>query len=175
MSLKDLSKLIARAIDQVALPVQAFGAMLGLLAKKNGGSRTVGTVTTFYHLLMAFMGGPVEAWEPLQAGACDDAVKGNSCLTSIACRSLQVEVALASGLRVIQSLWDVAQFYESADLAFTAERALALNFPPRQLALAMQEHMGPRWVVAGCVSTTIDTIGRSILTGCKLSTYLAKA
>jgi hypothetical protein len=36
--------------------------------------------------------------------------------------------------------------------------------------------MGPRWLVAaGCVSGTIDEIGQSILTGCMLSTYLAKA
>ncbi len=66
-------------------------------------------------------------------------------------------------------------FFDTIDIEVLLEEAMAADFPPADLCLALQQHLAPRVIQANGFSAKPMTIVKSILAGCKHSVALTRA
>ncbi len=93
---------------------------------------------------MASLKDEVREWDIAVGLDGDSALPGRSPHDEAAWRQLVMEQSTLRGKYVAQLLWDVSKFLDSLDIPLLIERALELDFPLDQLALAMQAHRALR-------------------------------
>ena len=118
----------------------------------------------------------VRQWDVQTGSAHDSALAGRSPLTATAMRALIMEDASLRGRVTVLVLWDVEKFFDSIDILQLLRQAERMDFPTEVLLLGMQAHRAPRSLrVLGTQAHLMETLGRSIIAGCTLSTSWARA
>ena len=175
-SLRCLSEVMRKSVEEIALPLQSSMVVMSLLGKKGGDTRTTALCSTYYRLLMALLAPAVREWDKEVATEGDSAVAGKRFDDEAARRALKIELARVTNKHVVMILWDVKKLFDSMEVADTIEDARSLNFPSDPLALGVIMHRGLRAIryMKG-VGRVIKGTGRSYLAGCTLTTSLARA
>ena len=173
--LRPLGDLLADIQNDAVPPLQALQNIMATLPKKDGGTRTVAIATTIYRLLMQLDNEELEAFEADNAFKNDSAKAGASAVIAAEDRALEAEIAHDEGHQTLTMLFDMKKCFDSLDVATLFRMAKVCGFPIKQLVLSMTVHHAPRLLKLGPVlSDPIQTLGRSILAGCKRSTQLAR-
>ena len=151
---------LVRAIEAyAALPLQALFNLIVLKAKPlpGGGERPIGLLAMVYRVWARCRKHLVSNWALAAAGPWGTAIAKSSAIRAAYQRSALDESALDLGLNSASILWDAEKFYDSLDLARLIESAQSLGYPALPLALAMQLHMGPRFIKGStCFALGVD-------------------
>ncbi len=146
-----------------------------LLGKKNGGSRTIAILATFYRMLMRLLSDNISEWDTEEAGPWDTALHGPFALRAHVLRAMEVELADHEDLFIGHFLWDMRKFYDSIRVAKLVPRLKALGHPVHIMIIGLIAHKAPRILVVGsCVSKPITFCGRSSVAGCQQSRSWAR-
>ena len=174
-ALNTLGSLLTAIKDWLAPPLQTLCNNLARLPKKTGGDRTIAIATSIYRLLMTLDHDRIDTYSQSHAYCRDSARKGQSALSSAEDRAFDAEVAVLSGQITHQILWDVDFFFDSIDIPTLISITKHFHFPMWELALTLLVHQAPRRIInRDAVGAPVIGLGRSILAGCKRSTYLAR-
>ena len=88
VALHQLGCLFKQSIASLKVPVQELLNILGLLGKKQGGSRTIAIMASFYRALMKFFCPRIREWDLKESHFWDSALAGNSSLRAAVLRAL---------------------------------------------------------------------------------------
>ena len=121
--------LFRQSVATLTVPVQELLNILGLLGKKNGGSRTIAIMASYYRALMKFFCPTIRAWDIAKEHHWDSALAGSSSLRAAVLRALKVGDACSRGASVGHELWDIANFYDSVELPLLCEELARREFP----------------------------------------------
>ena len=146
--LQQYFEMLRQVESSLALPWQWYVVLVSLIPKPSGvGDRAIGLLVDSLRLLTAMRRGVLSSWRDQVAGAWDTAISGSSSLRAALLRSFRDEMVSESKLRNFVScdaLWDVEAFYDSLDVPLLVQRALALGFPAKVLALELLGSVAPR-------------------------------
>ena len=73
----------------------------------------------------------------------DSATKGSSAAHSALFRNFAAEVAMWLGRQSAGVLNDYHNFFDAIDIPTLVSKAIESNFPARELAIALQQHLAP--------------------------------
>ena len=139
--------------------------LMALLGKPSGGLRTVAKTPMLYRVWCMVSKSAAQAWEdPLPAW--DVCRSGTSALEVGLTRLLRTEVATALGDPVSMCFWDMQKFFDTVSHQVLAQEAAAVAFPQLELALAMQQHGGRRYLTYRGGIGRLICPQRSLLPGC---------
>ena len=130
------------------LPLLERLIVLMFLGKVTGGERPIGSLGWLYRLITRLRAWVPRSWDSKRAGFWDSAIRGSSALRAAMLRAFRCEMAVRAGLDATALLWDLSAFYEMIQWVPLLEVALDTGYDPLDLALGMQQHLGPRTLVA---------------------------
>ena len=173
--IQPLLAVVQSMIQSLSWAPQVLHNWISLLAKKQGGHRTIAIMTTTVRLVMRLLCKPLRAWDVEYALPGDTAAAGRQALVQIAARFGANEVARALGRRTAQVLWDASAFYDTLDLERLCVDVEDFAFPGPAAVMALQAHMAPRRLRIGqAYGHNISAPGRGVLAGCSSSTSLSR-
>ena len=103
--------------SNLALPAQTLMNFMALLGKKNGGSRAIAIMGTFYRVLMKMLGQDVAEWVQEEAGHWDTAIRRCSALRAHLARALDIELADIEGAAAVVIPWDMEKLFDSVRIS----------------------------------------------------------
>lgn len=101
--------------------------------------------------------------------------QGSSAYQAVAARGLALEVSKALGKTAVCILWDVRKYFDSVNITELTARAEAAQYPPLDLATALQMHTVPRVLQHQQCLSEGTAVTTSLLAGCSQSVPLTKA
>lgn len=117
----------------------------------------------------------VRSWETNTAADYDSALPGKSVLRAALLRIFRAEIAALTGTEAGGLFNDFDVFFDSIDIETLLENALRVEFPLRQLAFAILQHLAPRaFQLKGNCGVPLE-VWNSILQGCKCSVAFTRA
>ena len=166
----------ASAYLNVALPHQSLVSLNPVLGKPGGGIRTICKTPMLYRMYN-IVSTAVMSWEAAISDSCphDTAKKGNSALDAALGRNLLAEVAFWIGQVFGAALNDFHKFFDTIDVSVLMQEAIKCQYPPVDMALALQQHLAPRTIQVSGYSSKLINITHSILAGCRQSVPLTRA
>ena len=175
-ALEEMDEIFAEMANNAAWPMQVLVAYLTLLGKKQGGTRTIATMSTWCRLFLAAVCLPLRDWDAATALPGDTAAPGKNPALEVARRAARAEIEIAKGNIWVQLMWDIQAFYDSIRIPEAIERLEAKNAPQIPTVMALLAHKAPRWLkMSGSFAEPVTKTGVSILAGCTSSTSLARA
>ena len=170
-----LGSILKQCLCSLALLVQTLLQLMVMLGKKNGGSRTIAILSTFYRLLMRILAPAITEWDLAKAGHWDSAVRGHSALRAHLARALDVELDHHEGKHVLHFLWDMRKFYDSIRVTKLIPQLVKHGYPAHVLTLGLLAHKAPRtFKVGSSFSMPVCDCTRIILAGCQQSVSWAR-
>ena len=90
-------------------------------------------------------------------------------------RLLRQEVHRANRRHGVTVLMDLSTFYDTIKLQQLQDQAIAINYPPLMLEMAMQLYTGPKAIIAEQEMTPFFHVDQGVPAGCPQAPLLAKA
>ena len=151
---------------QCAWAVQLLLNMFALLGKQSGGFRGIGLTAMPYRIAGRAESKVVTAWEQARAGFWDTAIRGCGALRAALVRAFQDEQDAVLHRHSGTILWDIAQFFDTINVANLIDKALELQFPKLQLCMSLMVHLAPRILKCDGSISKIIVVNASIVPGC---------
>ena len=174
----NIADCLKESVDRVALPHQSLCSLNSCLGKPGGGIRTISKLPMTNRLYNK-VSTNVNNWEKdLLNNACgsyETAKKGHSALDAALYRNIVAEIAHWLGQFVACALNDYHKFFDTINISSLIIESIYSEYPPVDLALALQQHLAPRVIQVAGFSSTPVSITHSILAGCKQSCPMTKS
>ena len=108
-------------------------------------------------------------------GSYETAKTGHSALDAALYRNIVAEIAHWLEQFVACALNDYHKFFDTINISSLIIESIHSEYPPVDLALALQQHLAPRVIQVAGFSSTPVSITHSILAGCKQSCPMTKS
>ena len=125
--------------------------------------------------IMNYVSTTLSEWDSAFTQSFDSATKGGSALIASLRRNLLAEIGHWLQLHVAAVFYDFSKFFDTIKIAELIDRAADTQYPPVDMALALQQHLAPRVIQAEGFSGFHMCIHNSILAGCKQSVSMTRA
>ena len=174
VAITKLVELVAGAFAKRLVVIQMLYNTVRLLGKQSGGERGIAQTSLFHKVASKRSQAAVQQSLGLEDD-WDMARPGRSAVEGAIHRSALAEAWALLGHCVGALLWDISSFFDSIEVAILARELLALGCPAWALALAIPVHLAPRAIKCMGATSCFEVILRSVLQGCPLATYFARA
>ena len=134
------------------------------IGKENGRGPYHSSGSSLYRILMCADHDRVFAHSQANIYHGDNARRGQSASYSAETRAFEAEVAILSGGRTRQAIWDIGELCASTDIVILFKLARRYGFPLWELSLTVLIHQAPRrLLLRQAVGLPVIGLWRSIL------------
>ena len=165
-SKSELSNALNNAHLNIAQPHQHLIGLHSCLGKPSSDIRTICKTLMLYRM-MCRIDRSIKNWEKLHAQSYDSAKAGSSAARSALFRNLSSEIAMWLGKPSAAVFNDYHKFFDTIDIPTLVSQAIHTQFPMRELAFAIQQHLAPRVIQVSGFCSKPTKVYKSMLPGCK--------
>ena len=155
-------------------PPQLLLNLFALIPKLTSGSRAIAKTPIFYRIWCILRSPAIKQWARDTCPDWDYAAAGRNALTAAATHQWVNELAHASQQIAASTLWDIMKYFDSIDWDDVNRVAVQLDYPQKDLKLALAMHAAPRILHMAGADSMVMLPTRSILQGCFHSFFIAR-
>ena len=137
--------------------------------------RPITLTSGLYRLWAVLTKSAIQRWEDDTQGFWDKAIRGSSALRAAVLREFAHELGACLGTTSATLQLDLEKIFDTINVATLVTKALALQFPPRELYLTLQVHTAARVLRAEGHHSPALLTQRSIIAGCGRSIAFTRA